>query len=94
MATERGDARAFGRWTRRIRVKALPDKHAALHQKIHIQLSNELIAASAVGNPSLWESPPPKGYAGGRFKGNWQSSVGGPAQGRRPAVARDGDPGA
>lgn len=30
---------------------------------------------SPVGNPKLWKSPPPKGYVGGRFRGNWQLGV-------------------
>ena len=31
---------------------------------------------SPVGNPALWKSPPPAGYVGGRFRGNWQLGVG------------------
>lgn len=31
---------------------------------------------SPVGNPALWENPPPAGYVGGRFRGNWQLGVG------------------
>lgn len=27
-------------------------------------------AASPVGDPKLWKSPPPKGYVGGRFRAN------------------------
>lgn len=29
-----------------------------------------------VGDPSKWKNPPPAGYVGGRFRGNWQLGVG------------------
>ena len=31
---------------------------------------------SPVGNPANWKNPPPAGYVGGRFRGNWQLGVG------------------
>ena len=31
---------------------------------------------SPVGDPTKWKNPPPKGYVGGRFRGNWQLGVG------------------
>ena len=89
MAHERGGAAAFGRWTRRVARKETPKRQAQIHQKLHIQLADGLIADSPVGNPSLWKSPPPPNYAGGRFKGNWQSSIGQPAQGETGRI----DPG-
>lgn len=30
---------------------------------------------SAVGDPTLWKHPAPKGYIGGRFRANWQLGV-------------------
>ena len=37
-----------------------------------------LIFASPVGNPSLWQNPtPPPGYVGGHFRRNWIVSIGG-----------------
>lgn len=33
---------------------------------------------SPVGNPDLWKDDAPPGYAGGRFRGNWNVSVGSP----------------
>lgn len=35
-----------------------------------------LMLKSPVGNPTLWKSPAPKGYVGGRFRANWQFGVG------------------
>ena len=40
-----------------------------------------LVAGSPVGNPDLWQNPPPPGYVGGHFRRNWQVSVGGFADG-------------
>lgn len=31
---------------------------------------------SPVGDAKYWKHPPPKGYVGGRFRGNWQLGVG------------------
>jgi hypothetical protein len=37
-----------------------------------------LIFASPVGNPTLWQQPnPPPGYVGGHFRRNWIVSIGG-----------------
>ncbi len=36
-----------------------------------------LIFASPVGNPSLWQGSPPPGYVGGHFRRNWIVSIGG-----------------
>jgi hypothetical protein len=44
---------------------------------------------SPVGDAKYWLHKAPKGYAGGRFKGNWQMSVGAPAAG----VLNVSDPG-
>lgn len=35
----------------------------------------EIVMASPVGDPELWKSPPPPGYIGGQFRGNWQVSI-------------------
>lgn len=48
---------------------------------IMIGIGNSLVDMSPVGNPDIWKSPPPPEYAGGRFRGNWQFSVGAPADG-------------
>lgn len=37
-----------------------------------------VVMMSPVGNPSLWKSPAPKGYVGGRFRANWNVAVGAP----------------
>jgi hypothetical protein len=34
-----------------------------------------LVARSPVGDASYWINPPPPGYVGGRFRGNWQAGI-------------------
>jgi hypothetical protein len=36
-------------------------------------------ARSPVGDAAYWKRPPPKGYQGGQFRGNWQLTIDGPA---------------
>ena len=36
----------------------------------------QIDSRSPVGNPATWKNPPPAGYVGGRFRGNWQLGVG------------------
>lgn len=37
-----------------------------------------VVYRSPVGDPDFWKSPPPKGYIGGQFRGNWDVAVGSP----------------
>lgn len=41
-------------------------------------LSNRIIEATPVGNPSLWKSPAPPGYIGGTLRAAWNASIGTP----------------
>jgi hypothetical protein len=42
---------------------------------IVVRVARELDQRSPVGDTSYWKNPPPKGYVGGRFRGNWQLGV-------------------
>ena len=44
-------------------------------------LLSSIIRRSPVGDPLLWKHKAPKGYVGGRFKGNWQTTQGTPQLG-------------
>lgn len=44
--------------------------------KILLDIGRSVTLKSPVGDASYWASPPPKGYVGGRFRGNWQLGVG------------------
>jgi hypothetical protein len=41
-----------------------------------VKIAQRLDERSPVGDASYWKSKPPKGYVGGRFRGNWQLGVG------------------
>jgi len=45
-------------------------------RKIVIDLGTRIVYRSPVGDGSHWQSPPPKGYIGGRFRGSWQYGEG------------------
>ncbi len=44
--------------------------------KIVTDISTELVEKSPVGDGKYWQSAPPPGYVGGRFRGNWNLGVG------------------
>lgn len=41
-----------------------------------VKIAQQLDERSPVGDATYWKSKPPKGYVGGRFRGNWQLGVG------------------
>lgn len=43
---------------------------------IVIGVARELDRRSPVGDAAYWKNPPPKGYVGGHFRGNWQLGIG------------------
>ena len=40
-----------------------------------IEIFGAVIKATPVGNPAIWKNPAPRGYTGGRLRGNWRTSV-------------------
>lgn len=46
---------------------------------VALEMFSEIVIRTPVGNPSLWKSDPPKGYRGGRLRGNWQASIRSPS---------------
>ncbi len=53
-------------------------------------LDSRLVQRSPVGDASYWQRPAPKGYTGGRFRGNWQMSMGTAATGAKDVIDKDG----
>lgn len=51
------------------------DKADAAVGNIVVRIAAELDKRSPVGDAAYWVSPPPKGYIGGHFRGNWQLGV-------------------
>lgn len=62
-----------------VQLKAFADKTNAraniIVRKTTVDIATELEDLSPVGDPTTWKNPAPKGYVGGRFRGNWQLGV-------------------
>jgi hypothetical protein len=43
---------------------------------VTVKIAQELDERSPVGDATYWTHPAPKGYVGGRFRGNWQLGIG------------------
>ena len=59
-------------------------------KKIIFDLGTRIVMRSPVGDGSLWQSPPPKGYVGGRFRANWQYGYGEMPSGDLPDIDSTG----
>jgi len=55
-----------------------------------LDLSRRIVLRTPVGNPSLWQGPPPPGYTGGQARGNWQASIGSPQSGVTSSLDKSG----
>jgi hypothetical protein len=59
-----------------LQLKAFADKTKVRADEfvglVQIKIAERLDGRSPVGDASYWKSKPPPGYAGGRFRGNWQ----------------------
>jgi hypothetical protein len=44
----------------------------AVVRKVVLDVGISVVQKSPVGDGDYWKSPPPPGYVGGRFRGNWQ----------------------
>ncbi|MWN91268.1 hypothetical protein GQ597_11210 [Gilliamella sp. Pra-s65] len=64
-------------------INAFVDKAKAKNElvvkKASIEILQDIIRMSPVGQPELWQCYAPKGYVGGRFRGNWQVTFNAPA---------------
>ena len=61
-----------------------------LAREVVLGLSERIVERTPVGNPTLWKSPPPPGYVGGRARANWQYGHGAPPQGDLPNIDATG----
>lgn len=61
----------FSRDLRRL-LKMAGDNADEVARKTVLQVGKRLVDMSPVGDPTNWKNPAPKGYVGGRFRGNWQ----------------------
>lgn len=59
-------------------------------REVIIEIGSSVIRMSPVGNPDDWKNQPPPGYVGGRFRGNWQFSIGTPKTGQIDRIDANG----
>jgi hypothetical protein len=59
-------------------------------RKIVFDIGTKIVMRSPVGDGTLWQSPPPPGYVGGRFRGNWQYGYGQQPAGDLPDIDKSG----
>jgi hypothetical protein len=75
---------AFKKWVKTIKTETVPEQVLRLQKVIVLDLFRRIVLKSPVGNPDGWAPqslPPPPGYVGGRFRANWQITIGKPATG-------------
>jgi hypothetical protein len=60
-------------------------------KRIIAGVADSVIHMSPVGDASYWQSPPPKGYSGGRFRGNWDYGFRSPPSGTFNVIDKTGD---
>lgn len=53
-----------------------PEQARNVVRKVAGDALTKVVRRTPVGNPTLWKSKPPKGYVGGRLRGNWNTSLG------------------
>jgi len=81
--------RQFDNWIAQQTKTLIPEKVVLFQKSIAFDLFRRVVSKSPVGNPTLWQNPSaaPPGYVGGRFRANWQITVGTPATGEVSGVA-------
>lgn len=52
--------------------KRTSEKLDTLVRAVVIEVGARVVMRSPVGDATLWKSPPPPGYVGGRARGSWQ----------------------
>ena len=67
----------------RLKVEIPRDNLAKLATKVATSAVNSLVERSPVGDPKLWNGPPPSGYVGGTFKNSWVVEIGGISPGTK-----------
>lgn len=72
----------FEAWIENVTKKLVPEKVALFQKRVVLELFRRVVFKSPVGNPALWKNPSsaPPGYVGGKFRANWQVTVGAPSQ--------------
>jgi hypothetical protein len=61
-----------------------------LVREVVIELGTRIVMRTPVGDATLWKSPPPPGYVGGRARANWQYGFGAAPDGDLPDIDPSG----
>jgi len=62
-----------------------------VYRRSCFELSKRIIMRTPVGNSSIWKTKyPPKGYVGGRLRGNWQMGINSRPSGTLKATDKSG----
>lgn len=72
-------------------VESRKDRMGTIVRKVVIDIGARVVMRSPVGDPSIWVSPPPAGYAGGRFRANWQYGFNAAPVGDLPDIDPSGE---
>lgn len=59
-------------------------------RKVVLDVGTSVVEKSPVGDGNFWKSPPPPGYVGGRFRGNWQYTFNAIPKGQADAIDPSG----
>lgn len=59
-------------------------------RKVVLDVGTSVVEKSPVGDGKFWKSPPPPGYVGGRFRGNWQYTFNAIPKGQADAIDPSG----
>lgn len=81
----------FSKWIETTAKKGVGVQVGLIQKKVVLDLFRRLVIKSPVGNPDLWQNPAsaPPGYVGGRFRANWQITIGEPATGTVDSTQAD-----
>lgn len=55
-------------------------------RKVVLDVGTSVVMKSPVGDGDFWVHPPPPGYVGGRFRGNWQYAFGSIPKGEKDSI--------
>lgn len=72
-------------------VERRKDRMGAIVRKVVIDVGARVVMRSPVGDATLWQSPPPPGYVGGRFRANWQYGFNAAPVGDLPDIGPSGE---
>ena len=62
-----------------------------LCKAVKVEMFSEIASLTRVGNPDFWKGKAPRGYVGGRLRGNWQIQENTMPSGELERIDKTGD---